>query len=393
MESSAKKDCIFVIDDNPVNVTLLQKMLVELNYSVRVAIRGSSALKSIQMDLPDLILMDLKMPEMDGYEVCEKLKNNQHTKNIPIIFISAMDEINAKVKALNTGGVDYITKPFQIDDLSVRVRTHLSIRKMQKKLEMQNIEFQQEIIERKRAETALKEAYDMMDERVKERTHELSISNLKLKASLIEKEVLLREVHHRVKNNMQIISTLLMLQSDKIEDKQYTDMFKECQYRIKAMALVHENLYQTGSFADIDFKEYVNSLVHSLLRSYGAGSDKITLKIDIKDVSLGLENAIPCGLIINELVSNSLKYAFPENREGEIMIALYSINSNELVLEVGDNGIGIPEKQDFINADSIGLLLVKILSEDQLEGKIELNRDHGTLFHIEFKKQLYIERL
>ena len=119
------------------NVALLQEMLFELNYSVRVAVRGPSALKSIQLDQPDLILLDLKMPEMDGYEVCKKLKNNQLTKNIPIIFISAMDEIDAKVKALNAGGVDYITKPFQSEDVSARVQTHLSIRKMQKKLEMQ----------------------------------------------------------------------------------------------------------------------------------------------------------------------------------------------------------------------------------------------------------------
>ena len=184
IKSTAKKDCIFVIDDNPVNVTLLQEMLFELNYSVRVAVRGSSALKSIQLDQPDLILMDLKMPDMDGYEICEKLKNNQQTKNIPIIFISAMDEIDAKVKALNVGGVDYITKPFQPEVVSASIRTHLSIRKMQKKLEIQNIKLQHEIIERKKAEDALKEAYDMMDERVTERTRELSELIIKLRSEI-----------------------------------------------------------------------------------------------------------------------------------------------------------------------------------------------------------------
>ena len=214
-----------------------------------------------------------------------------------------------------------------------------------------------------------------------------------IKSSLREKEVLLREIHHRVKNNMQVITTLLMLQSDKLKDNQHADIFKESQDRIRSMALVHEKLYQAESFAKIDFNEYVNSLVNSLFRSYGAKPDKITLKIEVEDVSLGLENAIPCGLIINELVSNALKYGFPEKRKGQIRIALYSINTDELVLEVSDNGIGLPEELDIRNTDSIGLHLVTILSEDQLEGKIELHRVDGTNFHIQFKKRAYKERI
>ena len=214
-----------------------------------------------------------------------------------------------------------------------------------------------------------------------------------IKSSLSEKEVLLREIHHRVKNNMQVITTLLMFQSDKIKDKRYADMFKESQDRIRSMALVHEKLYQAQSFAQIDFKEYVNSLVNSLFRSYGAKPDIIALQIDVEDVSLELESAIPCGLIINELVSNALKYAFPEEREGEIRIVLYSINTGELVLEVSDNGIGMPEELDIRNTESIGLHLVTILSEDQLEGRIELNKIDGTNFRIRFKKHAYKERI
>ncbi len=152
MKSTAKKDCIFIIDDNPENIMLLQEMLSDLNYTLRVAVRGSTAIESILEDQPDLILLDLKMPDMNGYEVCEKLRNNQITKDIPIIFISALDEIKAKVKALNAGGNDYITKPFQPEEVFARIQTHLYIRKMQKKLESNNIELSQEIIERKQAE-------------------------------------------------------------------------------------------------------------------------------------------------------------------------------------------------------------------------------------------------
>jgi len=192
---------------------------------------------------------------------------------------------------------------------------------------------------------------------------------------------------------MQVIISLLKLQSGNITDKQYLDIFKESQNRIKSMALVHEKLYQTKSLADIDFKGYVKSLVTSLFRSYRTRPNKVTLKIEVGDVSLGLEKAIPCGLIINELVSNSLKYAFPEERAGEIRVAFNSTDEDMLVLEVSDNGIGMPDKLDFRNTESLGLHLVTILSEDQLHGKIELNRTDGTSFCIRFKKYAYKERV
>ncbi len=214
-----------------------------------------------------------------------------------------------------------------------------------------------------------------------------------IEASLREKEVLLSEIHHRVKNNMQVVTSLLKLQAENIKDKKYADMFKESQDRIKSMALVHEKLYQTKSFADIDLKGYVKSLVTNLFRSYGTKPDKITLRIEVENVSLGLESAIPCGLIINELVSNSMKYAFPEEREGEIRVALNSINKEETLLEVSDNGVGMPEELDIRNTESMGLHLVTILSENQLEGKIELSRVDGTKFYIKFKKHEYKARV
>jgi len=213
-----------------------------------------------------------------------------------------------------------------------------------------------------------------------------------IKSSLKEKEVLLQEIHHRVKNNMQVIISLLKLQSQNITDKQYLDMFKESRGRIKSMALVHEKLYRTKNLADVDFKGYVKSLVSSLFRSYKTKPGKIGLKIEVGDVSLGLDRAIPCGLIINELVSNSLKYAFPEERAGEIRVAFNSTDEDVLVLEVSDNGIGMPEKLDFRNTESLGLHLVTILSEDQLHGTIELNRTNGTDFRIRLKKHTDKER-
>jgi len=207
-----------------------------------------------------------------------------------------------------------------------------------------------------------------------------------IKAALKEKEVLLREIHHRVKNNMQIVSSLLRLQSRYTKDKQILDIFKASQSRIESMAFIHEKLYQSKDLARIDFTDYVNTLVRNLFTTYGVSTARIKLNIDIKHVSLPLDKAIPCGLIINELVSNSLKYAFPANKQGEIKIALHPTNENELELIVSDNGISMPEDIDFRNTESLGLHLVTILAKDQLRGEINLNRTGGTEFKIKFEE-------
>ena len=162
-------------------------------------------------------------------------------------------------------------------------------------------------------------------------------------------------------------------------------MFKESQDRIRSMALVHERLYQSENFTNVDFRGYVKSLVNGLFRSHRIDTNKISLKIEVEDLSFGLDSATHCGLIINELVSNSLKYAFPQERDGEIRISLCSINKNEIELRVSDDGVGIPENLDFRNTKSLGLELVMILAEDQLKGKVELDRTAGTQYHILFK--------
>lgn len=204
-----------------------------------------------------------------------------------------------------------------------------------------------------------------------------------IKASLKEKEVLLREIHHRVKNNLQIISSLLNLQSRYIKDKQVLHVFKESQDRIKSMALIHKKLYQSKNLARIDFAEYVRSLIADLFRSYNADYDLITLKTNIDDVFLGIDTAIPCGLIINELVSNSLKYAFPEGGQGEIRIDLHSEKEGKFSLIVSDSGVGFPKDLDFRNTESLGLQLACTLV-DQLQGTIGLDRTGGTKFKIAF---------
>jgi two-component sensor histidine kinase len=191
---------------------------------------------------------------------------------------------------------------------------------------------------------------------------------------LREKEVLLREIHHRVKNNMQIIYSLLRLQSRETDEKKEVDMLLESQNRIRSMSLIHEKLYQSEDLAHIDFSEYIGDLTKELFRSYRFNTDKLVFKADIEDAIIGVDTAIPCGLIINELVSNSLKHAFPGGREGEIQIALRRVDGLEsgtqheksemFELTVRDNGIGMPEEMDFRNSESLGLRLVSTLSEN-----------------------------
>lgn len=207
-----------------------------------------------------------------------------------------------------------------------------------------------------------------------------------LKASLKEKEVLLKEIHHRVKNNLQIISSLLKLQSAYIKEQQAVDMFKDSQNRIRSMALIHEKLYQSKDLSKIDFAEYIRDLTFNLLRSYKTSSQIISLQTTVNDIWLNIDTAIPCGLIINELVSNSLKHAFTtSNRENQISINLNSDEDKKFVLIVSDNGSGFPEKLDFRNTESLGLELVCTLTE-QLEGTIELDSSTGTSFKITFSE-------
>jgi PAS domain S-box-containing protein len=203
-----------------------------------------------------------------------------------------------------------------------------------------------------------------------------------IKRSLKEKEILLREVHHRVKNNMAIISALLNLQSNYTDDEKIVEMLSESQKRIHAMALVHEKLYQHENFATINFRGYAESLADDLLRSHGKSRKEIKITTDMDDISLSLDTLIPCGLIMNELINNSLKYAFRETPEPEILISLKG-KGDMVVLGVRDNGSGLPVDVDLKKSKSLGIKIVNQLIK-QLGGKMEIDRSKGTGFEISF---------
>ncbi|MDP3065240.1 MAG: histidine kinase dimerization/phosphoacceptor domain -containing protein [Methanobacteriaceae archaeon] len=210
-----------------------------------------------------------------------------------------------------------------------------------------------------------------------------------IKNSLREKEVLLQEINHRVKNNMQIISSLLSLQSEYL-DAETVAILKGSQNRLRSMAIIHEKLYQSRDFSRINFAEYIEKLVNDLFYSYGVDKERIKPLILVDDVNLGIETAIPCGLIVNELVSNSLKYAFP-NGGGELLVELNHID-DDFQLTVADKGVGLPVDLDISENPSLGLKLVELLVI-QLNGEFFIDRSEGTAFIIRFKELKYTQRI
>jgi len=213
-------------------------------------------------------------------------------------------------------------------------------------------------------------------------------SGRQLEVSLEEKETLLRELYHRTKNNMQVIISMINLQTVNVSDEKVLQIFEETKNRIGAMALVHEKLYQTKSLSRIDLDDYFSELIDLLQRNYRDKSKRIQFNKDMDRVSVTIDAAMPCGLIMNELISNALEHAFPAGQSGEISICLKAENDRQIAFSVGDNGIGLPKDMDIRNTDTMGLQSVVALAERQLRGVVDFSGDNGSKFNISFKDTL-----
>jgi PAS domain S-box-containing protein len=251
-----------------------------------------------------------------------------------------------------------------------------------------------DITQRKETERQLEHYSRNLETQVIERTskleEEVSKSLLQQQAltnSLAEKELLIKEVHHRVKNNMQVISSLLSIQAEGVDDEVYSSLLKESQQRIKSMTLIHETLYQSKDLLNIDFQDYIELLTNSLSRSYVVPGVSVFVDVNVENVVLDLGTAVPCGLIINELVSNSLKHAFHDKEETGIIDIDFVTTDCSFDLRISDNGSGLPPDFDLGQNTSMGLEIVTILT-DQLEGSLSAHNDDGAVFQISFPRQI-----
>ncbi|MBF0458914.1 MAG: hypothetical protein HQK99_13585 [Nitrospirae bacterium] len=238
----------------------------------------------------------------------------------------------------------------------------------------------------KEANDELEKYKQQLETLVEERTAKLQHSEGQLRVSLEEKVLLLHEINHRVKNNLAIIASLLKIQMSYIEDGFHKNVLKETESRVRAMALIHDMLYRSDDVTQIDFKIYIGKLVSHIQNIYATELRNIKLNMDIGDVFLEMKRSVPCGLLINELLTNAVKYAFPGGRKGEICLAMHNVPDNNIEVIIKDDGVGIPLDMDIQHNDSMGFSLITGLAEGQLGGKIELIRTNGTEVVVRFER-------
>jgi len=241
----------------------------------------------------------------------------------------------------------------------------------------------------------------ILKRQVARKTSELVLANQelcsreeKIQASLNEKEILLRELYHRTKNNMQVISSMLTLQAAMTpKNSEVRKLVKDTENRILTMSLVHQKLYQSRDLSLLDIREYIDDLAHLIIRSYGISPQRITLVSEIESIALLLDTAIPCGLLLNELLSNALEHAFPGDRDGEISVRLFRNDDELLELQVSDNGVGVPKDFDFGGQKTLGLRTIFSIAEHQMQGRVTFTGNPGVTCIIEFSDTLYAERV
>jgi len=342
-------------------------------------------LSQLNMRVYEAILLDGKLQESGNAAVVSSLRQAASGILLVLLIVSATTLVNTRI--MNRAITDRVARLADGaaliggGDLEHRIDIRGddefaglagAFNAMTAKLSGSYRDLENEIKERKGAETSLQKASDELAKQVEERTRDLR-----------EKEVMLKEIHHRVKNNLQVISSLVSLQADGSQDETVREVLRDVTYRVRSMALVHEKLYQSADLARVDFAEYARSLLSYLWRAHGVAAAAVRLTLDLEPVLLPIDTAIPCGLILNELAGNALKHAFRGRSEGEVAVSLHHCADDIIRLRVADNGVGLPAGLDWRQAPSLGLRLVQLLSR-QIGAGVEAGGEKGTEFEIAF---------
>jgi two-component sensor histidine kinase len=354
----ADQKTILLVDDDSRNLDVLDSILACPDYRLFRARTADEALLALIAEEFAVIVLDVRMPDVSGYELAQLIKQRKRTQHIPILFLTAYyREDDDVLQGYGAGAVDYLSKPVNPLILKSKVAVFVDLFRKTRALATMNRAMEVEI-----------------EERLKQ-----------LKASLHEKDILLKEVHHRVKNNLQVISSLIDLQAERLTDPAMRTLFRDTRDRVRSMALVHEKLYQSADLAHTELGAYIRNVMKELFLAHGEVSSKVTLQLKLEPVFLPVDMAIPCGLILNELATNSLKHAFVGREHGTIEIQLTSVNES-VRLRFRDDGWGLPSGLNLDAADSLGLRLIRMLSK-QLRGEVKTHSGEGTTFELHFQLQ------
>lgn len=334
------------LEDSPLDAELIREKLESAGLACDIVlVSGKEAFEAaLTQQAFDLILCDYNLPDYDGLSALWLAREKQ--PDAPVIVISGILGEEEAVECVKKGATDYVLKQ----------RPHRLVSSVKRAL--------MEAREHRKLKQVEKDIRDSLEEKI----------------------VLLKEVHHRVRNNLQIMVSLLNLQAVRTKNPEALDTLRQTGNRILSMALLHETLYRSKSLARVNFASYTESICGNLLRSYGPKAARVKLDLCLKETPVEMDQAVSCGLIINELVSNALHHAFPGDRTGRITVGLQVTPEKQLILTVADDGVGLPPEMDIQQAETLGHQLVRLLVE-KLRGTLEVTRNHGTTFRIAFQAQ------
>jgi len=360
---------MLVIEDNPAQLETLLNILEDAGFQPIGCATGRAALEACQHQAFPVAILDIRLPDMDGLEVLERLK--QIRPEINVIINTAYATLESAMTAVNRNAFAYVQKMGDVAELITHVHRafHAHLVGYSERLE-------QDVL----ARTAeLSEANIALRQEIEDR----KLAEERLSKALTEKEVLMREILHRTKNNMMAITSLLAIQAARVREAEVLRQFEEISYRIQAMLMVQQRLYESQDFSNLSLDTYLEDLACMIFHNLNTNRGRIGMNFDLEPILVSADTAIPCGLLLNELLTNAVKYAFPNGRDGEIHISLRRQEGERIELRVRDTGVGLPDDFEARQANSLGVQLVGNLAK-QLRGTLDIARSAGAEFVIRF---------